>query len=139
MGSMSDILATAASGIAANAAWLDAIASNVANAGDQSALSKTGSTQPASGRGSYQPVTVTMSANASGGVSAQTSPMNPAYVVGYAPSAPFANAQGLVAVPNVDLATEFVNADTALASYRTNVAVFKAAEQMAKTLLDTTA
>lgn len=120
----------------ANAAWLDAIASNVANAGDQSALPATGTAQPSSGGGSYQPVTVTMSANASGGVSAQISPMSPAYVVGYAPSAPFANAQGLVAVPNVDLATEFVNADMALAGYRANVAVFRAGIKMTNTALD---
>ena len=44
----------------------------------------------------------------------------PAYSAGYDPSAPLANAQGLVAVPNVDLATAVVDQIMALQSYKAN-------------------
>ena len=77
-----------------------------------------------------------MSAAASGGVSAQVEPQMPAYSPGYDPSAPLANAQGLVAVPNVDLATQIVDQTMALQSYRANADVLRTAEEMAKTTID---
>lgn len=128
---MSGAASIALSGMNANTTWLDAIASNVANMNDTAAL------PAANGAYSgYQPVTVAMSADPSGGVSAQVEPTLPAYSAGYDPSAPLANAQGLVAVPNVDLATAVVSQITALQSYKANAAVFETAEQMAKVTLD---
>ena len=126
--------AIAVSGMGASSAWMDAIASNVANKRDESAL-------PASNvaYAGYQPVTVQLSATASGDVSATTEPLMPAYSVGFDPSAPLANAQGLVAVPNVDLATAVVEQTMALQSYRADATVFRVAQQMTKTLLDTVA
>lgn len=131
---MTSAMGIAAQGLAANATWLDAIASNVANMGDQSALPSS----PGQYSG-YQPVAVEMSANGSGGVTAQVEPLMPAYSAQSDPSAPLANAQGLVAVPNVDLATAVVDQSMALASYRANADVLRTAEQMTKTLLDTVA
>ena len=60
----------------------------------------------------------------------------PAYSPGYDPSAPLANSQGLVAVPNVDLATAVVDQITALQSYKANADVFRTAEEMTKVTLD---
>ena len=118
-------------GMLASTTWLDATATNVANMDDTSALPAGGT--PYTG---YQPVTVAMSATASGGVSAEVEPQTPAYSPGYDPSAPLANAQGLVAVPDVDLATAVVDQTMALQSYKANADVFRAAEEMAKTTLD---
>ena len=127
-------MSIAASGLAANTTWLDATASNVANMNDQSALPS----KPSAYSG-YRPVTVQMSASVSGGVTAQIEPLMPAYSAVSDPSAPLADAQGLVAVPNVDLATAVVDQNLALVSYRANADVLRVAEQMTKTLLDTVA
>jgi flagellar basal-body rod protein FlgC len=124
----------AASGLNANSAWLDAIASNIANMRDEATLPA-----PNAPYAGYQPVTVQMSAQAQSGVIATSEPLTPAYSAGYDPSAPFANAQGLVAVPNVDLASAVVDQTMALEGYRADATVFRAAEQMTKTLLDTVA
>jgi flagellar basal-body rod protein FlgC len=121
----------AVSGMDASATWMDTIASNVANMNDISALPAGGA--PYTG---YQPVTVATSATPSGGVTADVEPTMPAYSAGYDPSAPLANAQGLVAVPNVDLATAVVDQITALQSYKANADAFRAAEDMTKVTLD---
>jgi len=121
----------AVSGMDASATWLDTIASNVANMNDTAALPAGGA--PYTG---YQPVTVATSATPSGGVTADVEPTMPAYSAGYDPSAPLANAQGLVAVPNVDLATAVVDQITALQSYKANADAFRAAEDMTKVTLD---
>jgi flagellar basal-body rod protein FlgC len=121
----------AVSGMDASATWLDATASNVANMNDISALPADGA--PYTG---YQPVTVAMSATPSGGVTAAVEPTMPAYSAGYDPSAPLANAQGLVAVANVDLATAVVDQITALQSYKASADAFRAAEDMTKVTLD---
>ena len=128
---MSGAEAIALSGMNASAAWMDSIASNVANMNDTAAL-PSGNAAYAG----YQPVTVAMSATASGGVSAQVEPQMPAYSPGYDPSAPLANSQGFVAVPNVDLATAVVDQTMALQSYKANADVFRTAEEMAKVTLD---
>ena len=128
---MDGALNIAASGMDASATWMDTIASNVANMNDTATLPA--GNAPYTG---YQPVTVAMSATASGGVSATVEPQMPAYSPGYDPSAPLANSQGLVAVPNVDLATAVVDQTMALASYKASADVFRAAEEMAKTTID---
>jgi len=110
---------------------MDSIASNVANMNDTAALPADNAAYAG-----YQPVTVSMSATASGGVSAQVEPQMPAYSPGYDPSAPLANSQGFVAVSNVDLATAVVDQTMALQSYKANADVFRTAEEMAKVTLD---
>jgi flagellar basal-body rod protein FlgC len=131
---MDGAMGIAVSGMSANATWLDASASNVANMNDTATLPA--GNAPYTG---YQPVTVAMSTTASGGVSAQVEPTMPAYSPGYDPSAPLANSQGLVAVPNVDLATAVVDQTRALQSYKANADMFRTAEEMAKVTLDMTA
>jgi flagellar basal-body rod protein FlgC len=63
----------------------------------------------------------------------------PSYALAYDPSAPFANMQGMVATSNVDPAREVLNQMMASLAYRANIATFKTAQQMEKTLLDATA
>jgi flagellar basal-body rod protein FlgC len=121
----------ALSGMNANAAWMDSIASNVANMNDTAALPAANAAYTG-----YQPTTVAMSSGPAGGVTAQIEPLLPAYSAAYDPSAPLANVQGLVAAPNVDLATAVVDQTMALQSYRASAAVFKTAEEMANVTLD---
>jgi flagellar basal-body rod protein FlgC len=124
---MDNSIATGLSGLTANATWLEASASNIANAGDEAALS---------GPPGYQPVDVVMTSTATSGVQAQSVPVQPASVPTYDPAA---NAQGLVAMPNVDVATQFVNMALALASYRANIAVIRAAGTMDEEAVGTVA
>ncbi len=55
------------------------------------------------------------------------------------PQAPFANQNGLVAAPNVDLSQEMVNQMLASYSFAANARVLKADDRMNQTLIDTLA
>ena len=70
------------------------------------------------------------------GVSVTYRARQPATVRHYDPSAPFADPDGFVAAPDVDLAAEAVYAMAALASIRANVAILRVTDAMAETLLD---
>jgi flagellar basal-body rod protein FlgC len=59
-------------------------------------------------------------------------------VPGYDPSAPYADPNGLVAAPNVDLGNEAVQQILALYTFAANAAVVRAVEKLNKALLDTT-
>ena len=63
----------------------------------------------------------------------------PAYYLAYDPNAPFANLQGMVATPNVDLASEIANLNDAAIGFRANLAAFQASSRMFKSLLNTVA
>lgn len=138
---MDDAMAIAASGMAAAQASLTASASNVANIETTGPVPATSPSQPVpQGAGNvYQPVSTTLTSLPSGGVQASLSNTLPSYTLAYDPSAPFANLQGMVAAPNVDLAAEAVNQMSASLAFRANLAVFKAADKTFKSLLDTLA
>lgn len=126
----------AASGMAAAMTSLTASASNVANAQTTGPLP---GAQSANFPGSvYQPAVVIQTTQPDGGVG--TTVIRPtSYAPAYDPSAPYANAQGMVAAPNVDLATEMVNQLSASLAFRANLKVFQAADRNEKTLIDTLA
>ena len=155
---MDSTVSTAASGLAAASMWMNAIASNVANMNDQSALSgQPGSTAQTPGSqtpgsqtpgsqtpgsqtpATFNPVTVTMSSTATGGVAATETPVMPAMVATYAPSSPHANARGLVGTPNVDLVTQMTDKDLAMQSNQANLDVLKTDNQMTRVTLNTVA
>jgi flagellar basal-body rod protein FlgC len=54
----------------------------------------------------------------------------------YDPSAPYADKNGMVAAPKVDLTNEVVQQITALYEFAANARVMQTASQMMKTLLD---
>ncbi len=60
----------------------------------------------------------------------------PATVETYAPDHPAADADGKVAVPNVDLGEEMVNLLRAEAAYKANIAVMKTVQKMNDALFD---
>ena len=135
---MNTAMTIAASGMLAASTSLTASASNLANLQSDGPVPATDPQQPvAPAPGSvYQPVQVTDTAQPGGGVRATVQPSLPAYTLAYDPTAPYANMQGMVAAPNTDPAREVVNQVAASFAYKANIAVFKTAQQMEKTLLD---
>ena len=85
------------------------------------------------------PKRVDQVARADGSTSAHVSAVSPATVTTYDPSAPYADSHGLVASPNVDLASEIVQQLTAQISFAANAQLVKADYKMTASLLDITA
>jgi flagellar basal-body rod protein FlgC len=121
----------AASGMAAAMTSLTVTASNVANAMTTGPVPD-GARPPES---VYQPATIVETSLSNGGVSA-TVIRAPDYSLSYQPAVPFANVQGMVAVPNIDLAAQMVNQISASIAFRANVKVFQIAARNQKSLID---
>lgn len=77
----------------------------------------------------YQPLTVTQAESAGGGTTASYRPLVPGYTLRYAPELPFADAEGMVAAPQVDLAQEAVERLTAGLAYQANLRVLGTASE----------
>jgi flagellar basal-body rod protein FlgC len=132
---MISAISIAASGLAAAGLRLGVSAANVANALDTGPLPGTATAYPPA----YVPQQVDQVDTAGGGTTATTQPVSPSYVPSFDPNAPYANQNGLVAAPNVDLANEVVQQILASITYTANAKVMKVAAQMTGTLLDVTA
>jgi flagellar basal-body rod protein FlgC len=128
------ILSIAASGLAAASRRLEVSASNIANASD------TGPLPDAPNAASFPPVYLAQRVDqvdvAGGGTVANVSTASPGYVTEYDPTAPFADKNGLVAAPNVDLANQAVQQITARIDFAANAKVIQVYSQMMKSLLD---
>src|SRR5262245_15999595 len=122
---MDNAMSIAASGLQAASLRLQAAASNVVNGND---------TAPATGGHAYQPVSVAQSPVPGGGVSASPQPVTPSSLLAYNPTSPYANVQGMVAQPNVDLQTELVNMKEASNDFRAGLLAYKASSEMFKAL-----
>jgi flagellar basal-body rod protein FlgC len=135
---MMDAMTIAASGMQAASQALTTIASNIANANTSGPVPATPSNQPVpQTTGSiYQPITPVQVTAPGGGVTASSQASLPSYTLAYDPQAPYANLQGMVATPNVDIATQAVDQVEATNSFRANLAVYRTASQMYKSLLD---
>jgi flagellar basal-body rod protein FlgC len=131
---MGSILAIANSGLAAASLRLQVSASNVANAESDGPLpdAANASTYPAA----YVPQRVDQVAVAGGGTRAIASNVSPSYIATYDPTAPYADQNGNVAAPNVDLANEAVQQITAKYEFAANAKVIQVYSEMMKTLLD---
>lgn len=70
------------------------------------------------------------------GVRTQISKQDPGYQIAPDPGARYADENGLVAVPDVDLATEIVNLKLASTIFKANIGVMKTVEEMNDALLD---
>lgn len=124
--SLFDVFSVAGSGMSAQAQRLNAVASNLANA--DSVTSSDG--QP------YRAKQVVFSAVPTGSdtatgvqVSQVIDDPNPPQLV-YKPQHPLADANGYVAMPNVNPVDEMVNMISASRSYQTNVDAINAAKTM---------
>jgi flagellar basal-body rod protein FlgC len=136
---MSSISAIAVSGLNAAARRLQVSASNVANSQTTGALPNADGTVPAGAPTAYAPLALVQTATAGGGVQTSVTTVTPSTTAVFDPQAPFANQDGLVAAPNVDLAQEFVGQLLASYSFAANAAVLRADDRMTKSLIDITA
>jgi flagellar basal-body rod protein FlgC len=124
----------AVSGMNAAALRLQISASNVANVQSNGPLpdsANAGSYPPA-----YNALTVNQTAMPDGTTFATVTPVFPGTVKSWNPAVPYADAQGMVAAPNVDLANEAVQQMMAGLTYAANAAVVRADNQMTSALLN---
>lgn len=129
---MSDlVLNNAVSGLTAASTRLAGAASNIANSLDTSPLSPSPGQTPA-----YQPVDTVQTTRPGGGTLATYRPVAPASQAIYDPNSPFADTNGLVATPNVDLAQQLVQTIIAKQSYDANAQVIKTAQHLQHSTLD---
>jgi flagellar basal-body rod protein FlgC len=146
-------LSIATSGLSAASLRLNVAASNIANAFTTGPLPATGGSGPSGGAGNssnnsnFPPAYVPLQVNqvdqsngsTPGGTAATVTAVSPSFVTQSDPSAPFANQDGLVAAPNVDIASQFVQLLTAKYAFAANAQVIKAYSDTTQSLLDITA
>ncbi len=133
---MNAILSIAASGMAAATRRLEVSASNVANALSDGPLPSADAAIRANYPAAYTPLRVDQVQTAGGGTAAVVGKVTPSTVATYDPGAPFANDQGMVASPNIDLANEAVQQLIARYTFAMNAMVARSYAQMMKSLLD---
>jgi|GEM_PF-230582 len=145
-------LSIATSGLSAASLRLDVAASNIANIRDTGPLPATSGSGSSGGTGSssnasnFPPAYVPLQVNqvdqtngpVPGGTLATVSTVSPSFVVQSDPNAPFANQDGLVAAPNVDLASQFIQLLTAKYDFAANAKVIQTYNNTTKSLLDIT-
>jgi flagellar basal-body rod protein FlgC len=136
---MSSAISTALSGLNDSVLRVSNAISNIVNSSSTARLPPT----PADAYDGFRPQdVVTLSDSAAGqtlGVHSTLRPRAPAYAAVPDPKSPLANAEGLVAAPNVDIATELVNIKLAQVTYRASAAAIKASLNNDEVLLDTLA
>jgi len=132
---MSDPLSIALSGLRSASTKAGAAASNIAN------VSTSGAREGADGPEAYQPVDVveTSFAAESGephGVKAEVVPRKPATTPVYSPQTAYADEDGLIDAPNVDLNEEVIDLKYAELAYKANAAVARVAIDIQDEILD---
>jgi flagellar basal-body rod protein FlgC len=127
----------AVTGLNAASLRLQVAASNIANVLSDGPLP--GTPNPEIFPAAYTPLRVNQTDVVGGGTSATVSAVSPATVSSFDPSAPFANSDGFVASPNVDLASEMIQLLIARYNYAANAQVIRADAQMSAALLNITA
>ena len=133
---MNAILSIASSGMTAAMRRLEVSASNVANAMSDGPLPSADAATLAKYPAAYAPKKVEQVETAGGGTAAVISDVSPSYIASYDPSAPFADAQGMVASPNVNFANEAVQQIVSHYTFVMNAVVARTYDQMMKSLLD---
>ncbi len=125
------------SGLMAQSKRLAVSADNVANMRSRG-LREDGPAQ-ASGEGqpgAYVPKRVDDVTTQGGGVRAEVRPVTPPSVEVYAPSRPDADANGVAAIPNVNLAEELVTQIQAQRAYEANAKAIQTQDELTDSLLD---
>lgn len=127
---MINSIGIALSGLNSASQHVNASASNIANA------LTSGSTDP-SKKQAYTPVDITNTAQKDGGVQSRITQRSPAFNLSYSPNSPFADSEGYINTPNVDIAQEIIQMKLASLSYKANAKVLATSEEQINTLLDT--
>src|ERR1700744_531879 len=123
--------AISVTGLTAASTQLQVSASNVANVDDTAPLPGSGVAGPAP----FVPTRVETVSLGWGGGLAQLSAAQPTRSSSSAPDNPYADSQGMVATPNVDLANEAVSQMQAAQLYQSSAAVLKANDKMQRMAL----
>lgn len=145
-----NIFSIATSGLSAASLRLNVAASNIANVRTTGPLPASSGSSASAGAGrsstsssvsaAYVPLRVDQVDQSSGstpcGTIATVSTVSPSFTAQSDPTAPFANLDGLVAAPNVDLASEFVQLATAKYSFIADAKVIQAYSETENSLLD---
>lgn len=136
---MMDVLSIALSGLSAQKQRLAVSASNIANASTSGTVPEDSSSEPASTV--YRALETNLSTQAllSGqgvGVVSNITEKEQPYALSYDPSSIYANADGLIAVPNVDFEEEIINVMLSEIAYKANIAVIKTEKELSGALLD---
>ena len=126
---VSSILSISLSGLEAASKRLSASASNIANLQTVGSLQQ-GEQQP------YTPLTTTQSAQEGGTVRSEiVARSDPKFVPAFDPDSPFADENGVIGVPNINLAEEAVNSQIAETAYKASVSTLKVAQELSDELL----
>jgi flagellar basal-body rod protein FlgC len=116
------------SGLMSSSKKASVAASNIANA------DVTGSTDVKSSNQAYKPQDTLDISVTGGGVKTVSLDRNPSFIPSYEPNSPFANSEGLVNSPNVNLDEELINLKIAENAYKANITALKAGISMQDTL-----
>jgi flagellar basal-body rod protein FlgC len=135
---MSNVPSIAISGMNAAALRLEVSARNVANVSSAGPLPSAGSAIVQNYPAAYTPQRVDQVETAGGGTRAIVVPVSPAATPAQDATAPYADSNGMVAAPNVDLAGEAVDQLLARYDFAFNAVVLRSYAQMMKSLLDIT-
>lgn len=123
---------TSLSGLLAQGKRLAVSADNVANWRSRGLHPEGPSEQP----GAFVPKRTQDVTTAGGGVRAELRPVAPPSVLVYAPGSPDADADGIAAVANVNLAEELVTQKLAQRAYEANAAALRTQDELTDSLLD---
>ncbi len=107
---------------------INASASNIANLSTAGSLSDENNAP-------YTPLTITSKSIDIGGVHTSFIPISDPFTPSYDPDSPFADENGIIGVPNVNLAEEIVQMKMAELSYKSNLNTIKVAGTMFDELL----
>lgn len=129
-------ISSALSGALAAQRRIGTSASNVANLRSVAAPSVGGPTTDASGNPLFRPGRTADVSTGTGGVRSTGLLVDPSAVQEYDPSAPDADAEGLVNRPNVDLVQETAQQITGQRQFEANLATIRAADDLLKATLD---
>ena len=122
----------ALTGLNAATRQLNASASNIANLQTVGSLSD-------SNRAPYTPIdtikTSLTDSNGNGiGVKSTFAPRNTTFIPAFDPDSPFANEEGIIGVPNINLAEEAVNVNLAEIQYKANLTTIQTASELSEEL-----
>lgn len=114
----------ALSGLMSSSKKLAVAADNVANAGTKGAIDE------ADGPAAFTPRDTVDQSTPGGGVQTLTQPRTNPFVPSFDPDSPFANQDGMVNAPNVNLAEELIMSKQAEQAYKANATVMMISKRM---------
>ena len=132
---MMEGISSALTGLAAATRCLEASANNIANANSVGSIP---ASDAAEQRDAYQPVRVEQSSAPGGGTATSDRYVRPPYIPVFDTSSAFANSDGLVASPNVDIASEYTEQIGARQSFEANLKSVQSISDLVKKLYDLT-